>query len=106
MSLWNPYDVYLAKVTLGIAPHADFNKDGRVDAADLVQWRRDYGSNYLSDADNDGDSDGADLLVWQRQLGSSLSAIPAAGAVPEPSAAALAAAALIGFLALRANSAT
>ncbi len=105
MSLWNPYDVYLAKVTLGIAPHADFNADGLVDAADLTQWRRDFGANYLSDADNDGDSDGADFLVWQRQLGSSLSATAAAGAVPEPAAAAMASSALLGLLARRRRSA-
>jgi hypothetical protein len=105
MSLWDPYDVYLAKVTLGIAPHADFNKDGLVDAADLVQWRRDYGSNYLSDADGDGDSDGADLLVWQRQLGSSLSAIPAAGAVPEPASLMLILAAVAGFRRIAASAA-
>jgi hypothetical protein len=101
MSLWNPYDVYLAKVTLGIAPHADFNSDGLVDSADLTQWRRDFGANSLSDADNDGDTDGADFLVWQRQLGSSLSADSTATAVPEPSAASIATIALLGALSRR-----
>ena len=91
MSLWNPYDVYLAKVSLGIAPHADFNADGLVNAADLIQWRRDFGANYLSDADDDGDSDGADFLLWQRQLGGagaelSSATASSAAAVPEPPA--------------------
>jgi hypothetical protein len=101
MSLWNPYDVYLAKVTLGIAPHADFNSDGLVDAADLTQWRRDFAANRLSDADNDGDTDGADFLTWQRQVGSSLSAEGAAGAVPEPASLVLLLAAAAGLRAHR-----
>jgi hypothetical protein len=89
MSLWNPYDVYLAKVTLDVTPFADFNKDGLVSAADLTQWQRDFGANDASDADGDGDSDGADFLIWQRQLGSSLPATTATAAVPEPSSALL-----------------
>ena len=89
MSLWNPYDVYLAKVTLDVAPFADFNKDGLVSAADLTQWQRDFGANDASDADGDGDSDGADFLIWQRQLGSSLPATTATAPVPEPSSALL-----------------
>ena len=93
MSLWNPYDVYLAKVTLDIAPQfsADFTGDGLVSAADLTQWRRDFGANYLSDADVGGDSDGDDFLQWQRQLGSGPPAIGASAAIPEPAAAWLAA---------------
>ncbi|MBA3480891.1 MAG: hypothetical protein H0T51_03655 [Pirellulales bacterium] len=45
----------------------------------------DFGVNGLSDADNDGDSDGADFLAWQQQLGS-VPAVPAAAAIPEPTA--------------------
>jgi hypothetical protein len=91
MSLWNPYDVYLAKVTLAIVPEhsADFTGDGLVDAADLTQWRRDFGSNYLSDADDDGDSDGDDFLQWQRHLGGTQS-VSSSTAAPEPSGAVLA----------------
>jgi hypothetical protein len=87
MSLWNPYDVYLAKVTLDIVPQftADFNDDGRVDAADFTQWRGDFGENHLSDADADNDSDGFDFLAWQRQFGST----PAADVAPEPASWAL-----------------
>jgi hypothetical protein len=100
MSLWNPYDVYLAKVTLNIAPQADFNGDGLVDAADLPAWRRDFGANRLSDADEDGDSDGQDFLLWQRQLGSGTPAIGATAAVPEPGAPGLLSALVLAFVRL------
>jgi hypothetical protein len=63
---------------------ADFDHDGAVDAADLLQWAGDFGDNALSDADNDGDSDGADFLAWQQQLGAGPSATVASTAVPEP----------------------
>jgi uncharacterized protein YkwD len=66
---------------------ADFNNDTRVDAADYLKWRGDFGSGAGSDADDDGDSDGNDFLVWQRQLGSGVTSQP----VPEPAAATLSA---------------
>jgi hypothetical protein len=62
---------------------ADFNNDGQVDAADLAQWRGDFGMNALSDANDDGDSDGAEFLLWQRQLGPSMLSRSLA-TVPEP----------------------
>jgi hypothetical protein len=55
----------------------DFNGDGQVDDADLAQWESDFGTTL----------DGADLLVWQANYGTG---VAAAGAVPEPTAAALA----------------
>jgi probable HAF family extracellular repeat protein len=61
----------------------DFNVDGMVDAADLSQWKGDFGVNGRSDADGDGDSDGADFLIWQRNLGMT-SAAPVGVATPEP----------------------
>lgn len=64
----------------------DFNEDGMVDAADLTQWKDDFGVNPDSDADNDGDSDGADFLAWQRNFGTSVPVFPNAATVPEPSA--------------------
>jgi hypothetical protein len=73
----------------------DFNTDGEVDGADLVQWRGDFGINGESDADNDGDSDGADFLIWQRQLGGS--PVVGSGALaPEPASWALVGLALGG----------
>ncbi|HEX6963623.1 MAG TPA: autotransporter-associated beta strand repeat-containing protein [Lacipirellula sp.] len=67
----------------------DFDGNGVVDAADLAQWRGDFGG-AGSDADADGDSDGADFLVWQRNLGAGTPPIQvSAAAVPEPASAAL-----------------
>ena len=101
--IYNPQSVVL---TVSPAFTADFDEDGDVDAADLAQWQGDFGANALSDADDDGDSDGDDFLQWQRQLGSPSPATPAAGAVPEPSAAALASAGLLSVLARRRRTAT
>jgi hypothetical protein len=58
----------------------DFNNDGIVDAADLEQWKGDFGVDGGSDVDNDGDSDGADFLLWQRHY----IAGAAGSAIPEP----------------------
>ena len=87
--IYNPQSVVL---TVSPAFAADFDEDGDVDDNDLTQWQGDFGVNPLSDADNDGDSDGADFLAWQQQLGSGL---PATGDVPEPSAMAILAVALV-----------
>jgi T5SS/PEP-CTERM-associated repeat protein len=80
-SLFDPDHVVLTD----FQPHptADFDNDGDVDGADLVQWQGDFGVNGLSDADNDGDSDGADFLAWQQQLGSAPATGPATF-IPEP----------------------
>ncbi len=67
----------------------DFDYDGDVDSADLVQWQGDAGVNGDSDADGDGDSDGADFLIWQRNVGAAPTTT-----VPEASSAVLAAMAL------------
>jgi hypothetical protein len=64
----------------------DFNRDLKVDGADLVRWRIDYGPSPISDADIDGDSDGTDFLLWQLNVGAG---VMMATAVPEPSAAIL-----------------
>ena len=77
----------------------DFDGDGEVDAADLAEWRGDFGVNGGSDSDGDGDSDGADFLFWQRQLGNGQRAVAVNTAVPEPGAGPLAAAAMLAVLA-------
>lgn len=76
---------------IGSAPAftADFNKDGRVDAADLAAWKLAYGPGPGADANGDNISDGADFLEWQRQFGSGVPATSAVGAVPEPASLAL-----------------
>ncbi|WP_145060116.1 metallophosphoesterase [Adhaeretor mobilis] len=63
-------------------PSADFDGDGDVDDADLLQWKSSYGVDALADADSDGDSDGQDFLAWQRQYTGSLTV---ATTVVEPS---------------------
>jgi hypothetical protein len=78
---------------------ADFDDDGDVDPTDLQIWKGAYHLNQLGDADGDNDSDGADFLLWQRQAGSH-PVVAATQAVPEPSAAALAAAAGLFLTAL------
>ena len=73
---------------------ADFNDDNKVDAADLAQWRGDFGVDNGSDANGDGRSDGRDFLTWQREYGSGVTA----ASVPEPSTQILA---CLAFLPLR-----
>jgi hypothetical protein len=70
---------------------ADFNNSGAVDGADLTAWQGGFGTGTTKaqgDADADGDVDGGDFLVWQRELGT-VTAVTAAGAVPEPTGLAL-----------------
>lgn len=76
---------------VGSAPTftADFNDDGRVDAADLNVWKGAFGPTAGADANGDGNSDGTDFLTWQRQFGSGVPATGAVGAVPEPASIAL-----------------
>jgi hypothetical protein len=62
---------------------ADFDNDGDVDGADLVEWRAAYAATAVGDADQDADSDGADFMIWQREVGVTAS-LPTASAVPEP----------------------
>jgi hypothetical protein len=82
---------------LSVTFAADFDEDGDVDGDDLANWKSGYGAANLAthvqgDANGDRNVDGADFLLWQRQFGSAsavAAAQPAAGAVPEPSGAAL-----------------
>ena len=82
-------------------PSADFDLDGDVDANDLAKLKVGFGKKqgaepFDGDADGDFDVDGADYLVWQRQFGGAPTS-PAAGAVPEPTIVALAAAAALSL---------
>jgi hypothetical protein len=77
----------------------DFNRDGSVTGADLTIWRAAMATptttpNLFADGDFDGDVDGDDFLVWQRNLGAT-TPTPTVRAVPEPSAALLAIAAVL-----------
>lgn len=75
--------VYSADLGIGGGLEGDFNADGLVDGADFLKWQR------------DGLSQG-DLAKWKANFGSSAGG-PLAGAVPEPSSALIAVAALLGL---------
>lgn len=80
MSLWDPYDVYLAKVTLNIQQTftpGDFDEDGDVDGHDYLAWQRGDSPNPLSNSD---------LQLWQQNYGTGTSAL---STVPEPSSVAI-----------------
>lgn len=64
---------------------ADFNNDGKVDAADLAIWQGGYSTGVDGDANGDGVTDGRDFLVWQRDFGDASLYAPAV-VVPEPGA--------------------
>ncbi len=75
---------------------ADFTGDNKVNADDLVAWQGGFGTagtatKALGDANADMDVDGEDVLIWQTQNGSGTSI----AAVPEPTCACLAAAAVV-----------
>ncbi|MAT70196.1 MAG: hypothetical protein CMJ58_11820 [Planctomycetaceae bacterium] len=76
----------------------DFDMNLSVDADDLAIWQSNFGlpasaTTATGDADGDGAVSGGDYLLWQHDNGLAPPA-PAAAAVPEPTAALLAAAAL------------
>lgn len=84
---------------------ADFNNNGVVDGADFLIWQRGFGinsgaTNGQGDADSNGKVDAADLAIWKSNFGQP-AATAAAGAVPEPSAAILAAMATSVLVPLR-----
>ena len=85
-----------------LAPFADFNFDGAVDAADYTSWRNHVGMTSgatleQGDADGDGDVDHDDYAVWSQDWGmttdmaalADVGGVPAS-AVPEPAALVLA----------------
>ena len=72
MSLWGPYDVYLAKATLQLAAGlpGDFDGDGDVDGQDFLDWQRDPEVGSLED--------------WQTGYGTSTPFAASGTIVPEP----------------------
>jgi hypothetical protein len=89
----HPDDIAGAQFVYGI--RGDYNRDGRVDAADYTTWRDSLGDSVTSGTGADGYVDGVideqDFLVWRDNFGT-VGAEPSAGAgslahyeVPEPS---------------------
>jgi hypothetical protein len=74
---------------------ADFDGDGDVDGLDFLAWQGGFGLDGIA-ATTDGDANqdffvnGVDFSIWKSQFGET-TAVAAAGAVPEPAAALLAA---------------
>lgn len=82
----------------------DFNRDGRVDAADYSVWRNALETQDPSgDANNDGLVDSADYDLWRSRYGLSLPP-EAAATIPEPSAAGLVGSLFLAFHARRRQS--
>jgi hypothetical protein len=74
----------------------DFNRDGRVDAADYTVWRDQQGATGMEpyaagDADGNGIVNQTDYALWRRDFGRTLASplAPVASAVPEPTTLAL-----------------
>jgi hypothetical protein len=71
----------------------DYNKNGVVDAADYVAWRKlngQSGAGLAADGDNDGSVDSDDYLFWRARFDNTTgSGISASSAVPEPTGIAL-----------------
>ena len=74
----------------------DYNRDGKVDAADYVRWRKTMGQTVNLGTGADGNLDGivnqSDLSVWRANFGVSYgsgSGAASPGAVPEPASIAL-----------------
>jgi hypothetical protein len=94
-------DGTLFKIIGDVIPElaADFDDDGRVDAADLAMWQAGFDAgDARGDADGDNDTDGDDYVLWQRDLGLGVSPN---GAVPEPATGSLALVALAAWRAIR-----
>jgi hypothetical protein len=69
-------------------PPGDYNKDGTVNGADYVVWRKTFGqagAGLAADGDWSGHVDAGDYAVWKRNFGQqAVSGSTAAAAIPEP----------------------
>jgi hypothetical protein len=87
---------------------ADFNGSGSVTSQDLATWRTGFGMTSGTFANGNLDDnpavDGRDFLIWQRQVGAAPAALATGSTVPEPNAAAIAAAGALALLSCRRRS--
>lgn len=92
----------LDNLVLSLPLTGDYNRDGRVDAADYVVWRNTLGStdNLAADGNRSGQIDIGDYLIWKEAY-----TAPSAGlsgrSVPEPDAGLLALVVFIVGVAVR-----
>jgi murein DD-endopeptidase MepM/ murein hydrolase activator NlpD len=77
----------LVSESFDVLPTGDYNRDGAVDAADYIVWRKTLGQSVSAYAGADGDGDRritqADYLLWRANLGVSVSNGVTFTAVPE-----------------------
>ncbi len=81
-----------ANIPMLTSPPGDYNRNGDVDAADYILWRRtsgQFGSNLAADGNGNGQIDAGDFTVWRNNFGKTLPASGAGGGlsfvvVPEP----------------------
>jgi enterochelin esterase family protein len=93
---------------IGLPAHlaGDYNRDGLVESADYLVWRKTLGSEVLLGVGADGNGNGyidpEDYLIWQNNFGSSTEPEPASTeAAPEPSASGLISSGLLLLFACR-----
>jgi len=91
----------------GPSQSGDFDRNGFVDAGDLIEWQHSIGRKgnlhygYLSsDEDRNGIVDGADFLAWQRAMTGNPAYNPNAQVVPEPSSLSVLLSLAVGSLSL------
>jgi hypothetical protein len=101
-ALYGSFDMDFLSYQIGViapvaapAEDADFDNDSDVDGSDFLIWQRGLGmatgaTNANGDADGNGAVNGQDLAIWKTKFAIT-SGVGAAGAIPEPSAWALAA---------------
>jgi hypothetical protein len=73
----------------------DYNRDGSVDAADYVAWRKTLGNSVATagmgaDGNHNGIIDMGDYAMWRAHLGAVMPSGAGSAAVPEPTAVILA----------------
>jgi fibronectin-binding autotransporter adhesin len=103
--MWNASQLYVNGI-LRINVAGDYNSNGIVDAADYVVWRKTLGqtgAGLAADGNANNQIDQGDFDIWRAHLGqiAGSGSVAIGLAVPEPTAAILFLAGLIGFVPVR-----